>query len=392
MRTSRLVQPRCHTRRGNVLAWTACAIAVTILIMGFCYWRFYWFDRIGEKGFQGDSSGLRQTVIVPTLNTPIPDGKSAIWCISFQLAWNEFKTKVAKHSFTVAGAEQAAEDLNRAPESLTDVEPDMVYSQAGLSNEGIQETIRAQMQEKFPGVPLPPMTSDQILAVAFAYLSAGVHYAHPYLKNPQEFIFVESAGDRTSVGSFGIPKTNKDVPRELGEQIRVLFAPTEGEELNEFGLDLCRHSQPCQIVLAQLDRRKTLADALAYLQEKIHAFETATVNDPDWRPGEFQETDRLIVPLMHWRIEHHFKELEFRPLVGLHIDGLFFNPAFQMIDFRLNPEGAAVSSSTHLHMAAIRGPRYFAFHRPFLICLKKRQAKHPFFVMWVDNAELMCRQ
>jgi hypothetical protein len=27
--------------------------------------------------------------------------------------------------------------------------------------------------------------------------------------------------------------------------------------------------------------------------------------------------------------------------------------------------------------------------RPFLIYLKKRGAGHPFFVMWVDNAELL---
>ena len=35
-------------------------------------------------------------------------------------------------------------------------------------------------------------------------------------------------------------------------------------------------------------------------------------------------------------------------------------------------------------------PRHFHFDRPFLIYVKKRGADYsPFFVMWVDNAELM---
>jgi hypothetical protein len=35
-------------------------------------------------------------------------------------------------------------------------------------------------------------------------------------------------------------------------------------------------------------------------------------------------------------------------------------------------------------------PRHLRFDRPFLICVKKREANAtPFFLMWVDNAELM---
>jgi len=35
-------------------------------------------------------------------------------------------------------------------------------------------------------------------------------------------------------------------------------------------------------------------------------------------------------------------------------------------------------------------PRHLHFDRPFLICVQKRQVgATPFFLMWVDNAELM---
>jgi hypothetical protein len=32
------------------------------------------------------------------------------------------------------------------------------------------------------------------------------------------------------------------------------------------------------------------------------------------------------------------------------------------------------------------------FYRPFFLYMKKRGAKHPFFVMWVDNAELLIKK
>ncbi len=34
---------------------------------------------------------------------------------------------------------------------------------------------------------------------------------------------------------------------------------------------------------------------------------------------------------------------------------------------------------------------HFVCDHPFLIVVKKRGAKRPFFVMWVDNAELLCK-
>jgi hypothetical protein len=34
-------------------------------------------------------------------------------------------------------------------------------------------------------------------------------------------------------------------------------------------------------------------------------------------------------------------------------------------------------------------PMYYLFDKPFLVYMKKRGAEHPFFVMWVDNAELL---
>jgi len=41
---------------------------------------------------------------------------------------------------------------------------------------------------------------------------------------------------------------------------------------------------------------------------------------------------------------------------------------------------------------ALAIPRCFLFNQPFLVYMKKRNADQPFFVMWVDNAELLVRR
>lgn len=48
--------------------------------------------------------------------------------------------------------------------------------------------------------------------------------------------------------------------------------------------------------------------------------------------------------------------------------------------FRFSDSKGRVTESTH-----------YVCDRPFLIVVKKRGAKQPFFVMWVDNAELLSK-
>ncbi|MHC4438388.1 MAG: hypothetical protein ACYS3S_13590, partial [Planctomycetota bacterium] len=58
--------------------------------------------------------------------------------------------------------------------------------------------------------------------------------------------------------------------------------------------------------------------------------------------------------------------------------------------FKLDSCGAMLESEATIMTASI--PRYFIFNRPFLIYMKKRDCEQPFFVMWVDNAELLNRK
>ena len=47
-----------------------------------------------QPTFVGESTKLKRTVILPTLDTPMVAGKNNIWCSTFQLSWNEMKDTV----------------------------------------------------------------------------------------------------------------------------------------------------------------------------------------------------------------------------------------------------------------------------------------------------------
>jgi hypothetical protein len=103
-----------------------------------------------------------------------------------------------------------------------------------------------------------------------------------------------------------------------------------------------------------------------------------------------------LVPIMHWGVRHHFRELEGedRRLQNPGWEGYYIQTALQSIDFRLDSEGAGVASSVLIEAKSEKrpaSPRYFFLNRPFLIVMKKRDSANPFFVMWVENAELLSR-
>jgi hypothetical protein len=59
--------------------------------------------------------------------------------------------------------------------------------------------------------------------------------------------------------------------------------------------------------------------------------------------------------------------------------------------FKLDRFGASVRSEADFMCAAKVQPKRFIFDGPFLAVMKKRGAQHPFLVMWLENAELLCK-
>jgi hypothetical protein len=141
-----------------------------------------------------------------------------------------------------------------------------------------------------------------------------------------------------------------------------------------------------------MPRRNTLGEAVTVIEQNISEFK----HDPDYEVlCKLRPNDTLLVPDVLYKLTHHFKELLGKFLGNPQWRDYFFFEAMQMIDFSLSRTGVTLKSEARIGAAAgsrvpIEEPRKLHFNRPFLIYVKKREGGNsPFFLMWVDNAELM---
>ena len=334
--------------------------------------------------FEGDSTKLKQTVILPAFTSPMVSGKNNIWCTSFQLAWNEMKNTIVKGPIIVTGAEALSQLLNSARQSKTDLLENSYYATAGSVADGIIQKIQSDMARKFPHAPKPTFNPEDAL-IAYAYLEVYVKFKEPFDENELSLNFMDSTGKQSQLKSFGITESHSPNYKKIIEQVDLLFCTLDPKDnMTEFALDLCKFTQPYQVVVAMIDPKTTLQQTFETVQEKIKLFPDQQIK-PRYRrlqPGEI-----LMVPELFWQINHRFTELLNKPIRGFNT----ISEAFQMIQFRLDRSGAILKSEAKLvALSAESEPsRMFVLNKPFLIYLKKRDALQPFFVMWVDNAELL---
>ncbi len=395
--------PSGGRKRRRGLFWRLVAIAV--VLAGYAAYKLLWhpspepppepapeLDMPADRTFDGDSSKLERTVVVPTLDTPMPKGKNVIWCASFQIAWNHLRDDVIKEPVRIANAEEVADRLNKAPQSEADLPKGSYYAAAGWVRDGIVGRIQREMAARFPHGHQPDSSdvTGQTVIVAYAYLVARVKFTIPFFDQHEPLLFKAAGIEPTRLRSFGTSQMDIRANDELGRQVNVLYASKEQEphkgvaELpKEFAVDPCKDSSPNQIVLACVAPKDTLAGTLADVERKV-------------RNGRGEHglggSDMLLIPNLSWRVGHHFKELEGTDKLILNTVArkAWVDKAWQMVVFRLDRSGAQLESEGRM-LVKVCVPTHYIFDRPFLIYLKRRGAEHPFFVMWVDNAELLSR-
>jgi hypothetical protein len=344
--------------------------------------------------FSGSSDSLEQTIIVPTLDSPCPQNKNVVWCSSFQLAWNRMKDDVIGAPVEVVGAEELAARLNEAEQSDADVEASSFYAAAGRVEDGIIGKVRKDMAARFPSHNLPDF-NDVVGSprdiLAYSYLTANVPFKYPYRQVRERFAFTDSQGVETGVGAFGVWGIHSGY-KKMREQVEILYVhedsnePNEDRQMKEFAIDLCKHSKPYQVVVAVVEPKSTFAQTLDYINRQMADAKRQELHK---EVSLLKGVDVLMVPEMFWEIDHRFEEL-IRKIVANADPAMPIVEARQSIRFKLDRYGAALESEATIAVAAI--PRHFKFNRPFLVYMKKRDREQPFFVMWVDNAELLNRK
>ncbi len=333
--------------------------------------------------FRGPSTELKRTVIVPTLDTPMPANNNVIWCASFTAVWKELARFAGEDELTLTPGSATADRLNVEIDPASYLPPEDFYTAAGRANEGIADRIQSEMVRRFGDAAapeLPPMSADGVLA--FAYVQAEAPFPIPYFDCERPIPFRDSEGNTTELRCFGFNQAQSRPSANPHGQLEMLYVGLDDSMfMTAFAIDLCRDSTPNQIIIADIEPTATLAETVEAIEQRIKA----------WPPNAAEKmhlrANSLAVPEIAWRVVHRLRELEGQVFTNPELAGLPLTRAEQMIDFRLDRSGAKLKSQSVI--VPLAAALDFYLYRPFLLYMKRRDADQPFFVMWVDNAELL---
>ncbi|MCU0705080.1 MAG: hypothetical protein MUF18_13990 [Fimbriiglobus sp.] len=322
--------------------------------------------------FDGTSDQLNSTVIVPTFDTPTNPGKNVVWCSSFPLAWKKLEQNVTRGTVRLDGAQAFADRLHTDPSAESDLPPNAVYVNAGFNEDGIADRIRTDMAVRFPQRKVPAFNLPPGGALAYCYFEVSTRFPYPYFEYDEPQAFTHADGSISKVRAFGIRSKEAFAYNQLRGQVNVLYLQVtdRGQLGREFAVDINATSRD-QVILAVTDRKPTLAEQWADLSAKIAA-QKAGGGHTGVMPN-----DTLLVPNIGFRVEHRFRELEVGPVAQ----------ASQMIQFRLNRNGADLASESAVHLKPT--PMHYHCDRPFQVVMKRRDRERPYFLAWIDNAELL---
>lgn len=270
--------------------------------------------------------------------------KSTLWCVALELAWKKAMVEFFEGPIPSAGPNPLYDRLNASTAEWGD----WPAEQLSLSARRVS-SLRYQIKGS---------------------LNVNVPFRFPFFDGGGPVLFQD--GRQRFVQCFGLACDDAD--REVREQVSVLYEDPPGDS---FAIDPCRHSDPFRLVLALVERQKSLGQTIRSARGLIERGEERPLG----------ERDTLLIPCQSWCVQHRFPEFSLglgEPYQGGSIE------IEQDMRFLLDRYGARLNvqilASFKKHSSIGRD---FVFDRPFLLYVESRQTGRLVFAEWLQNSELM---
>ncbi|MEW5894821.1 MAG: hypothetical protein AB1650_03525 [Candidatus Omnitrophota bacterium] len=323
------------------------------------------------------STELKDTIITAYLQNEMVAGKNMMFCSTFQIAWDILSDEIIKEPLQLSDHPKMEQALNQRLTGVNDISEDYYLAMAGFNKDGIVEKIKQALKAKFnetPGIDITLERSEDILAYAFLFKDLKFDNEFENLDAPILF------KGESPVKSFGIKKYAFDEDyRKVGEQVEILDYTSD----DDFVLLLKSDSPRDEIILAKVKQGKTLLETVDSVFSRIGNKETVSLG----------EGDTLQIPKIDFDILREYSEIMGKGILNKGFADYVVSKAIQSIRFRLNEKGALLKSEAAIagrfKSISVNAPKNLVFNQSFLLCLKEKSGKYPYFVMWVDNAELL---
>ena len=302
---------------------------------------------------------LQRTDFMPTLENPVNEGRNSIYAPSLLYAWNELRTTLGSPIIVPGSASLDLNYLNRSQS----------YKQSLESGEYTVNTT---------------VESNLISIRSFFHQTLPFPSLMDKLEEPMMF-------EGTPVAGFGMQWRNE----EIINFSRILYYRSD----DAFVLKFIPKDERHEIILVKgFNNVKDLSEAITITGELITSGKKEKEDRAQTWKYVFNMQDVFLIPVIKFNIATHYKSIEGQ---GFKSGGEAYHigTAYQRTGFILNESGAVVESEARVDAlsAALEGPdapnkphpKKMIFDKPFLIIVKKKGQANPYFVMKVENTELM---
>ena len=333
-----------------------------------------------------------KTIFTAHLNEPLSPENNLLYCSTFQKAWDMMRTQMIKEDIRLKDEPPSTRQLNRLTLDNDDLSPDSYVAGAGAYSQDLVQRVNREVQKKFGDLAdknfsLPQASAGNRSIIAYGFLYKNLEFPIEFEKIPNPLLF-QAASSTTPVKSFGIElfSHEKRLHEKLTSQVSIL----DYRDDNDFVLSLTSKSKDDEIILAKIQKGKTLLDTYQAVAKRIARGERSVI----------EEHESLKIPKIDFDLSHSFSEFEGKPLLNNDWENWYIAAATQAIRFKLNEKGAVLKSKAFIigrmkgeaPMTRNKKPRMFIFDKPFLVCLKQKKGSYPYFALWVNNPELMLKK
>jgi hypothetical protein len=321
------------------------------------------------------------TIVSPVMDARIVKGQNLVYCVTFQLAWNELCGRILKGEAKLADMPALAVALNKNIKAA--VPPVLTGSNhivmSGMGKDKIVEKINDRISFSFHGMlePVNQTVGDEDVYI-YAALIRNFSFVTEYddILPERRLKFINSF-----VKFFGLSEF-QDRPGKMAELKKQTQILKYDEKTGEFILRMKSDPLGDELVLACVKPSDTLKKT----------YDRVALTASRAKTEKLEEGDSLAIPEIEFNIKESFDSLAGKRLQNKGFSTYSIGGAIQAVSFHLDKTGAKLKSKAEI-LAYANGKshkyRQLIFNKPFMIYMKESKAKAPYFIMWVENSRLM---
>jgi hypothetical protein len=305
-------------------------------------------------------SEYKNTQFIPTLEHKISNEKNSVYCATLLFAWDEIRKQI------------------NTPLTISDEYFDLKLLNKSTSYENVLKSNEYQAYGEVDG--------DIITARAEFNKSLPFELKLQSFKNKLTF-------DGQKVSSFGV--NGYDSYEQL-KIVKIIYYKND----NNFIIKLLPKDKEQEIILFKTDQSfNSIAEMTTEIQKMTEIGKTEKKNEKiNWK-YYYSEEDIVIIPKFNFNIETNYTNLEGNRFSS-NKQNFQIETAWQRTAFILDESGAEIESEAEIAAAVEEmeeeyekpKPKKMVFDKPFLILLKRIDAKNPYFGLWTTNTELMTKE